>query len=198
MLVRRPCSCDLEARSDDDLLPLFHTIGGAVVDKAKGVATIAPLAQDIGQEAVESDGTQRWAQCLAAIGIELLKFQLMACWENEVSLRYVIDAFQAATFGLDKPIKRDAAMMKPPQCTPTMEEICAEIKIEGEPMKDAESARMRAPSVPAAARSERAAIRNPSTRVFHSAQGDRRCMPPSMWHTTCTQVQAWLIPCRSI
>lgn len=85
----------------EDQLPIFPSIGGAVLDKQNVVATIAAVARDIGHEAGELGRRVpevTVAAChsvrvlcvrhLSTVGTELPKIRLMVRWETEAILRH--------------------------------------------------------------------------------------------------------------
>lgn len=102
---------------------------------------------------------------MASIGIEILKIQVLARWESDVVLRYVREAPLAAIATDVKRARLRHAEAGPPALAieDIKEEIAAEVLSE---------LAQRAASSEGPAQARRVAIRNPATKIFHSAPAE--------------------------
>lgn len=171
----------------EETLPLFPSASGSAVEKREVVLAIEALAKLSGQEVHHPDGTPRYggrslrvtgAQYLASIGIEIFKIQVLARWESDIVLRYVREAPLAA---IATDVKRARSCHTdcghPPLAIEDMKEEIT-VKVLAELEQKARQPERMAPS-------RRVAIRNPATKIFHSAPADRGTIPPALRHTTC-------------
>jgi hypothetical protein len=165
------------ARIREGALPLFPSATGGFVEKRHVVSSIEHVAAALLEPLVDERGVRRYgghslrvtgARTLAALGVDLVRIQLMARWSSDVVLRYVAEA----------PLATMTAAYRAGVAAQSLREICAaEVQPQVARVPAVQPARQERP--------HKALVLNLDSGVVHEPIVWDKEVQPAQWKTTC-------------
>ena len=164
-------------RIREGALPLFPSATGGFVEKRHVVSSIEHVAAALFEPLVDERGVRRFgghslrvtgARTLAALGVDLVRIQLMARWSSDVVLRYVAEA----------PLATMTAAYRAGVAAQSVREMSA---------AEVQSPAARVPVVQRASleRPPKALVLNLDSGVVHDPIIWDKEVQPALWKTTC-------------